>query len=240
MTDPNQPPPGPIGILLIDKAIGRTSMDVCRDVRARLVRAGAPKRVKVGHGGTLDPLATGVVVVLVGKATRLVERVMDGAKRYTAEIDLAHVTPSNDLETPPTLVEVEKRPSLDDIDAACARFIGAIDQVPPAFSALKIDGTRAYQLARTGEPPPMEPRGVRIDSIDVIDYLWPTLTIDVRCGKGTYLRSLARDIGEALGTGGCLTGLRRTEVAPFTIDRCVTVDELPDELTQADLLDATL
>ncbi len=230
-------PASPTGMLLVDKPLGVTSMGVCRVVRRRLVNGGAPKRVKVGHGGTLDPLATGLLVVLCGRrATRLCGQVMDGAKRYTTEIDLAHFSTTDDSEGELTPVPVKGPPSPDAVAAACASFVGVIQQTPPAYSAMKVDGKRAYALARAGTPPTLEPRPVRIDAIELLDYDYPRLTIDVRCGKGTYIRSLARDLGGVLATGGRLTGLRRTEVAPFDIANAITLDDVPDPLTEADLM----
>jgi len=234
MTDPNQAST-PSGLLVIDKSLGNTSMRVCSVVRARLRAGGAPKRVKVGHAGTLDPLATGVLVVLVGRATRLCERVMGGAKGYLAEIDLAHVSPTDDFESDPEPVELAEAPSREDVRAACARFVGQIRQVPPAHSAIKVDGKRAYTEARAGRAPDLAPRSVRIDSIEVRSYQWPRATLEIRCGKGVYIRSLARDLGRALGAGGMLASLRRTRVGPFSLEHAATLDALPPTLTQRDL-----
>lgn len=225
----------PSGLLVIDKPEGLTSMDVCRRVRARLRRGGAPKRVKVGHGGTLDPLATGVLVVMVGKATKLCEQVMAGEKRYLAEVDLSAFTTTDDREGERTEVSVSTPPSLDDIEAGCARLVGEIEQVPPAFSAIKVDGRRAYRLARAGEAPQLEPRRVVVHEIRVTSYDWPQLVLDVRCAKGVYIRSLARDLGRFLGTGGSLAGLRRTQVGRFTIDGALRLEDVADPLLASDL-----
>lgn len=210
-------------------------MDVCRRVRARLRRGGAPKRVKVGHGGTLDPLATGVLVVLVGKATKLCEQVMAGEKRYLADVDLSAFTTTDDREGEREEVDVATPPSQADIERACASFIGEIEQVPPAYSAIKVDGKRAYRLARAGQTPTLGPRRIVIHEINVAAYGWPHAVIDVRCGKGVYIRSLARDLGHALGTGGTLAGLRRTRVGAFDIEEASSLDDLPDPLGQDDL-----
>ena len=230
----------PSGLLVIDKPIGRTSMDVCRVVRARLRAGGAPKRVKVGHGGTLDPLATGVLVILVGTATKLCERVMGGEKRYTARVDLSAFSATDDREGEPEEVDVPEPPTRGDVERACAHFVGEIMQTPPVYSAMKVGGRRAYRLARAGETPELEPRPVVIHACDLVAYGWPIAEIDVRCGRGTYIRSLARDLGRTLGTGGMLDALRRTGVAPFGIDRAVTLDALPEVLAQDDLLDPAL
>lgn len=236
MTDPRQPKT-PEGLLVIDKPRGPTSMSVCRVVKACLRKGGAPKSTKVGHGGTLDPLATGVVVVLVGRAaTRLCDRIMAGEKRYTAEIDLAHRSTTDDLEGQLTEIHLLRAPSLEEVRAACARFVGEIDQIPPAHSAVWVEGERAYHLARAGKDPALKPRPVTIHSIDILDYAFPRLTLDIRCGKGTYIRSLARDIGLALGAGGMLTALRRTAVGEFTLDRAIPLDAVPSPLLQEHLL----
>jgi tRNA pseudouridine55 synthase len=224
------------GVLAVDKPPGPTSMRVCAAVRARLRRGGAPKRVKVGHGGTLDPLATGVLVVLIGAATRRQAQVMAGGKRYLAEIDLAHRSPTDDAEGPIETIACEPV-SREQTDRSLRAFVGDIMQHPPAFSAVKIEGRRAYSLAREGPAEPIIPRArqVRIDSVEILAFAWPIVTVEILCGKGTYIRSIARDLGAALGTGGMLRALRRTAVGPWTIERCVRLDELPDTLTQADL-----
>lgn len=264
MTTPPTPI-SPTGLLVIDKPLKRSSMDVCRVVRRRLVLAGAPKRVKVGHGGTLDPLATGVLVVLVGKATRLCDQVMAGQKEYEAEVDLSAFSTTDDAEGARTevifpgqgaacvrtgesgvdeagarrAVVVASRPSppsLDDLKAEAAKLVGEVMQRPPAFSALKVGGRRAYDLARKGQEVDLPARPVRIDAIDIVDYRWPIARIRVTSGKGVYIRSLARDLGAALGVGGTLASLRRTRVGVWTIERAVTVEQLPERLTAQDLL----
>lgn len=227
--------PNPCGILVIDKPEGLTSMDVCRRIRARLRRGGAPKRVKVGHGGTLDPLATGVLVVLVGKATKLCDEVMAGEKRYLADVDLSAFSTTDDREGERELIEVDTPPDRAAIERVCAAFVGTIEQVPPAYSAIKVDGRRAYRLARAGQAPVMAPRRVTIHSIEVESYGWPRVALDVTCAKGVYIRSLARDLGRCLGTGGMLAGLRRTRVGAFELKRSVSLDDLPDPLGAQDL-----
>jgi tRNA pseudouridine55 synthase len=223
------------GVLPIDKPEGPTSMAVCARVRAALRAGGAPKRIKVGHGGTLDPLATGLVVVLVGPATRLCDQVMAGEKRYTAEIDLRHTSPTDDRESEPVPAEVAGEPGLADVEAVLPSFTGRIMQAPPAHSAMKVGGKRAYELARAGEIDRLEPRPVIIHELRIERYAWPSLVLDVRCGKGTYIRSLARDIGRALGVGGMLWGLRRTGVGRFDVGDAVPMRDLPRTLTRADL-----
>ncbi len=218
------------GILVIDKPLGPTSMQACARVRGALKAGGAPKRIKVGHGGTLDPLATGVLVILVGKATKLCNDIMAGEKRYETTIDLSRTSPTDDLEAETTEVPVASPPTRADIEAALTHFVGEIQQRPPAHSAMKVDGKRAYELARAGELTELEPRPVTIHAIDITGYDWPTLTLDIRCGKGTYIRSLARDIGKHLGTGGVLAALRRTQVGQFTIEQSTPLHDLPRTL----------
>ena len=229
--------PGPIrGLLVIDKPRGPSSMAVCARVRAALRRGGAPKRVKVGHGGTLDPLATGVLVVLCGKATPLCDRVMQGTKRYRTRVDLSAFTTTDDLEGERTEIDVEQAPTRDLIEAKLSSFVGTIMQRPPAYSAMKVGGRRAYALARQGIDVQLEPRPVVVHEIKLVSYEWPYVDLDIHSGKGVYIRSIARDLGEALGTGGSLAELRRMQVGPFAIDQAVPLDELPAVLTQEDLL----
>lgn len=225
------PPAGSVtGIMLVDKPKRPTSMHVCRIVRRRLFNAGQPKRIKVGHGGTLDPLATGLLVIMIGRATRLCEAVMADDKEYVTTIDLAHTSPSDDLETTPEPAQVSEIPSDDQVRRVCATFVGTIQQKPPIFSAMWIDGKRAYELARKGRDVEMAARPVRIDELEVVEYAWPLLTIRVRCGKGTYIRSLARDIGSALGAGGMLTDLRRTRIGRFNVADAIALDDIPDPM----------
>ncbi|CAG1000821.1 tRNA pseudouridine synthase B [Phycisphaerales bacterium] len=236
MNEPaSQTPTSPTGILVIDKGVGPTSMRVCAAIRARLRRGGAPKRVKVGHAGTLDPLATGVLVILVGKATKLCDRVMAGEKEYVAVIDLSQRSTTDDAEGELTAVETPIPPTRAEVEAGAARFVGRIEQVPPAFSALHIDGQRAYDLARRGKVVELKARPIDVHSFRVDSYVWPLATVTIRCGKGTYIRSLARDLGAALGVGGMLAGLRRTRVGEFSISQARTLADLPEVMGQSDL-----
>ena len=205
-------------------------MMVCRVVKGKLKAGGAPKKVKVGHGGTLDPLATGVLVVLIGRATKQQDRVMGTDKAYRAVVDLAHTSESCDMEFEQIPAVVERVPTLDEVRGVCDRFVGDIEQVPPVYSAIKVDGHRAYALARKGVEVEMKSRPARIDLIEIVEYAWPMLTIDIRCGKGTYIRSLARDIGAELGVGGMLGSLVRTEVGDFSIGDAIELDDLDDPL----------
>lgn len=208
------------GILNIDKPAGLTSHDVVARVR-RLV----PK-TRVGHAGTLDPMATGVLVVCIGKATRLVEYVADTDKRYRATIRFGVTTTTWDAKGE----VVERRPvealDLGAIEAALPRFVGAIDQVPPMYSALKRNGQPLYRLARRGVTVERRPRRIEVYSLDVEGWDAPDLTVRVHCSKGTYVRALAHDLGEALGVGAHLAALARTAVGAFTLERAVDLERL--------------
>src|SRR3712207_3120822 len=195
------------GFLNVDKPAGFTSHDVV----AQLRRPSRQKRI--GHGGTLDPAATGVLPVALGEATRLVEFLVEGRKRYAAVIELGVATTTDDAEG--EVVGTAPVPPLakPDLEQVLRAFEGSLEQVPPMYSALQIDGKRLYQLARQGVSLELPPRRVEIERIDILHWESPFLTIDVRCGKGTYIRALARDIGAALGCGGHLRSLRRTAVA---------------------------
>jgi tRNA pseudouridine55 synthase len=230
------PTPPPCGILLIDKPLGPSSMGMCRLVRGKLKAGGAPKKIKVGHGGTLDPLASGLVVVLVGKATPLCNAIMVGEKWYDTEIDLAHRSVTDDMEGELESVDIKAVPMLEQVQDACRSFTGIIEQIPPAYSAIKVNGKRAYAMARAGETPELSARPVHIHGIEIVSYDWPKLTITVHCGKGTYIRSLARDLGTALGVGGVLSALRRTRIGQFSVDNACTPEALSDPMSQADLL----
>jgi tRNA pseudouridine55 synthase len=236
-TSSSQPEtPTPAGLLLVDKPTGPTSMDVCARVRWKLRQAGAPKRIKVGHGGTLDPMATGLLVVMVGKATKLCDTVMAGEKEYEATIDLSHRSTTDDAEGELTAVAVATPPSEAMLRDALSRFVGTIMQVPPNFSALHVGGQRAYDLAREGKAVQLAARPVTVHAIELLDYAFPNVRVRIACGKGTYIRSIARDLGPALGTGGMLTALRRTQVGRWHVRDATGMDSLPERLTQGDLL----
>jgi tRNA pseudouridine55 synthase len=224
------------GILLIDKPLRRTSMDVCANIRARFRRGGAPKRLKVGHAGTLDPLATGLLVVMVGRATSLCELLMAETKEYLTTVDLSCVSATDDAEGAREEVACATPPELKTVLDAAAKFVGVIQQRPPAYSAIKVAGQRAYDMARRGEVVELPARPVIIHSMVVESYDWPHVTLRVVCGKGTYIRSLARDLGASMGVGGMLTMLRRTASGDKRVDDAVRLESLPDVMTQKDLL----
>ncbi len=227
--------PGPTGVLVVDKPLGATSANMCTIVKARL-RAGSGAKAKVGHAGTLDPLATGVLVVLAGRATKLSDIVMASGKEYLAQIDLSARSPTDDMEGELERVRVDRPPTGADVAAACHRFVGRIMQTPPDHSAMRVKGKRAYTLARAGIDAGLTPRPIDIRAVELVSYDWPVAAVRVACGKGVYIRSLARDLGTALGVGGVLAGLRRTRVGPFTADESRTPDAMPDPLNEHDLI----
>jgi len=218
------------GVIVIDKPRGPTSMSMVNLIRRR---AG---KVKTGHAGTLDPLATGVLVLGLGRMTKRLGELMNTVKRYTTVIDLSATTVGHDAETPPIEVEVNKIPTVIELESAVQSFHGTIMQSPPIFSAVKVDGRRAYAAARKGEDVTIDPRPVVVHEISVISYDWPTVTIDIECEKGFYVRSLARDLGKALYVGGYCLEIRRTAVGPFTIEMSIALENLPDTITQEDLV----
>ncbi len=207
-------------------------MDVVRRVRR------AAGNCKTGHAGTLDPLATGVVVCCLGRATRFVESLMGLTKVYEAGIDLLAFTTTDDREGDRREVPPPggRPPEWGEIERTLAGFVGEIEQRPPAFSAVHVNGRRAYKLARRGETVEIAARIVRIDAIELLAYEWPVATVRVVCGRGTYIRSLARDLGERLGTGGHLASLRRTAVGAYTLDHAVGEERLTKPIEQEDLL----
>jgi tRNA pseudouridine55 synthase len=207
------------GLLVVDKPSGMTSRDVV-DRAARWF----PRRTRLGHTGTLDPLATGVLVLCVGAATRLAEYVQRMRKTYDAGILLGVRSDTDDADGDLQPVAGVTPPARAQVESALLSFIGRIAQVPPAHSAAKVAGRRAYDLARQGKALDLRPREVEIDRIDIQEYEYPHLRIEVRCGKGTYIRALARDLGESLGCGALIGTLRRTSVGCFTTDQAVALD----------------
>jgi tRNA pseudouridine55 synthase len=210
---------GPNGLLVLDKPTGLTSRDAVDRAQRWF-----PRGTKVGHTGTLDPLATGVLVLCLGPATRLAEYVQLMPKTYRSTFLLGHRSDTDDADGTVTPVSVAAPPTLTEVTAALAGFVGEIDQVPPSFSAAKVTGQRAYALARKGADVDLKPRRITVHGIDALSYAWPRLDVEVRCGKGTYIRSLARDLGQRLGCGGLVEVLRRTKVGPFEADAAVSLD----------------
>lgn len=208
------------GFLCVDKIAGITSRAVVNMVH-RHVRPD-----KVGHAGTLDPLATGVLVIAVGRSTKLISYVQRMPKTYLAEFELGKTSDTEDITGKIQAREVATLPSEEAVREACRQFEGEIMQLPPQFSALKVDGRRAYDLARTGKEVQLAPRPIRIYEASVVEYAYPLLRLNVQCGSGTYIRSLGRDIGEELGCGAVMSSLRRTRIGGFHLDRSVSSDEL--------------
>jgi tRNA pseudouridine55 synthase len=209
------------GVLVLDKPAGITSARAVARVKRLL-----PRGTKVGHAGTLDPFAPGVLLLLIGRATKLCEQLMDQPKTYEATVKLGANTETDDPESPEIVRDVVSPPELETIHEALKTFVGAIEQRPPKFSALKVGGRRACDRVRDGEEVELKPRVVKIYSMEVTAYDYPLLKLRIDCGRGTYIRAIARDLGEALGTGGYLTELRRTRVGEFTIERATMIDQL--------------
>jgi tRNA pseudouridine55 synthase len=207
------------GLLVLDKPAGMTSRDAVNRAQRWF-----PRGTKVGHTGTLDPLATGVLVVCVGAATRLAEYVQRMEKVYHARVHLGARSDTDDADGTITPVDLVRPLDRAAVERALQGFVGEIEQVPPAYSAAKVTGKRAYDLARRGEDVSLQARPVRIHAIDLLTYDYPLLELTVRCGKGTYIRSLARDLGERLGCGGYIETLRRERVGCF-----VSADAIPLE-----------
>jgi tRNA pseudouridine55 synthase len=227
------------GLLVLDKPGGITS-------RAAVDRAlrWFPSRTRMGHTGTLDPLATGVLVLCLGSATRLAEYVQRMPKTYRAGVRLGARSDTDDADGVVTPVAGATAPDADTLARCLAGFVGSLAQTPPAHSAAKVGGRRAYDLARGGEEVALAPRRVQVYRIDVLAYAWPDLDLEVHCGKGTYIRSLARDLGERLGCGGYVRTLRRTRVGPFAAEMGLSLETdpaaararlLPVEMAVADL-----
>lgn len=190
------------------------------------------KKLKVGHAGTLDPLATGVMVLCTGKNTKQIEQLQQGRKEYIAGIRFGATTPTCDLESQADAFFPTEHITLELIQEQLKNFIGEIDQVPPIFSACKVDGKRAYDLARQGQEVELQSKRITIHSIEILDYKHPELTLRIVCGKGTYIRSLARDLGTALSSGAHLISLERTQVGEARIENCINLEDLPQWLAE--------
>lgn len=220
-------------VLAFDKPLRWTSFDLVAKVRYNLCRKLGKKKLKVGHSGTLDPLATGVVIVCTGKKTKLIESLQYDVKEYVATLQLGATTPSYDLEKEIDATYPTAHITRELIDRTIPEFIGEQWQVPPIFSAVQINGKRAYEFARKGEEVELKPKLLVIDEIEVLafDEQKMQLTIRVVCSKGTYIRALARDIGERLGSGAHLIALRRTRVGNTRVEDCYTIEQFLEKLT---------
>lgn len=217
-------------VLLIDKPLHSTSFDVVNQLRWRIRNAFNIKKIKVGHAGTLDPLATGLLVICTGKFTKRIEEFQGQVKEYTGTLKLGETTPSYDLETEVDQTFSIAHVSEEMIQNATDRFIGEIEQYPPVFSALKKDGKRLYEYAREGESIEISARKIIIKEFEITKIKLPEVDFRVVCGKGTYIRSLAHDFGKALGSGAHLTVLRRTKTGSFLIENATTVAAFENQL----------
>ncbi len=217
-------------VIPIYKPYTWTSFQIVSRIRYHLSRKYGIKRFKVGHAGTLDPLATGVLLLCTGKATKRIEELQSHTKEYEAEIMLGATTPSYDMEHPVNATYPYEHITEEAVREALKTFVGDIAQRPPLFSACKVDGKRAYDLARKGSDMELAPKQIRIDSIELLECELPRIKIRVVCGKGTYIRSLARDIGEALGSGAYLTALARTRIGEYKLEDCINPETFQEWL----------
>lgn len=213
-------------ILYVEKPLNWTSFDLVNKIRWKITRSLKLKKLKVGHAGTLDPLATGVMIICTGKATKRIDEFQYQDKEYIATLKLGATTPSFDLEKEIDAVYPTKHITRELIDQVIPTFKGEIWQVPPVYSAVKVEGKRAYDYAREGQAVELKPKLLVIDEIEVLNFSLPELKIRVVCSKGTYIRALARDIGEALHSGAHLTALERTRIGEVTLEKCLKIDDL--------------
>lgn len=217
-------------IIGIDKPLKWTSFDAVKRVRGAIQRRLRVKKFKVGHAGTLDPLATGVLIICTGRATQKIEQLQNGTKEYIAELTLGATTPSFDLETEVDATFPWEHVTMEQIESVLPSFRGRVMQVPPIFSAVKVDGKRAYKLARKGKEVELKAKPLEISELEVISFNGNKLTLRIVCSKGTYIRALARDIGESLDSGAYLSSLRRTRVGDIKVENCLSVEEAVKEI----------
>lgn len=222
-------------IIAVDKPLGWTSFDAVKRIRGAIQRRMHLKKFKVGHAGTLDPLATGVLIVCTGRATRKIDQLQTGEKEYVATIRLGATTPSFDRETEIDATYPYEHITREDVENVIPRFTGHILQVPPVFSAVKVDGKRAYDLARKGRDVELKAKPLEIKEMELLDYSLPDITLRIVCSKGTYIRALARDLGVALGSGAHLTSLRRTRVGNFSEKETLSVDETVKRIMECEI-----
>ena len=222
-------------VLYFDKPLRWTSFAVVNKIRYHISRKLGVKKIKVGHAGTLDPLATGVMIICTGKATKRIEEFQYHTKEYIATLQLGATTPSYDLEKEIDATYPTEHITREMVEEVLQQFKGTIEQIPPAFSACKVDGKRAYDLARKGDEVELKPKTLVIDEIELLECNLPEIKIRVVCSKGTYIRALARDIGEALQSGAHLTGLIRTRVGEVRLEDCMQVEDFPEWLEQQEI-----
>jgi len=221
-------------ILYFNKPLNWTSFNLVAKVRNTLSRYLKVKKMKVGHAGTLDPLATGVMIICTGKATKRIEEFQYQTKEYIATLELGATTASFDLEKPIDERFDFSHVTRELVEEVLKKFVGRIEQIPPAFSACKVDGRRAYELARKGQDVLLKPKVLVIDEIELLDFQLPMVQIRVVCSKGTYIRALARDLGEALGSGAHLTALCRTRIGDIRLEKCKNIDDFFHDLRSID------
>lgn len=214
-------------ILYFDKPLRWTSFNLVAKVRWMLCHRLGVKKLKVGHAGTLDPLATGVLIVCIGKATKRIDELQAGTKEYVCTLQLGATTPCFDLERPIDQTYPTEHITRELVEQVLPRFMGRIEQVPPAFSACKVDGHRAYKLARQGQEVELKPKILVIDELELVDFDQEKmqLTLRIVCSKGTYIRALARDIGQALQSGAHLIALRRTRIGNVRVEECIHIED---------------
>ena len=217
-------------ILLFDKDLNWTSFDVVNKVRYEICQKLGIKKLKVGHAGTLDPLATGMMILCTGKATKKIESIQAQEKEYVATLKIGATTPSFDLETEEDAQYDYSEVSLELLKKTLDNFIGEIDQVPPVFSAVKVKGKRAFDYARNGEEVKLQPKKIVIKRIEIEDFDLPFIKLRITCGKGTYIRALARDIGESMKCGAYLTALERTKIGEFKLEDAFKVNDFLENL----------
>lgn len=218
--------------ILVDKPLEWTSFDVVNKLRYVLKRHLNVKKYKVGHAGTLDPLASGLLILCIGPYTKKIETIVAQHKAYMGEVTLGVDTPSYDAETLPDVYYPDKEITADDLDKVKEQFSGDIEQIPPMYSAIKIKGVALYKLARRGEEIKRQPRPVTISKLDVRMTAPDKIDMAVTCTKGTYIRTLAYDIGQYLGCGGYLTGLRRTMIGDYSVEDAVSIDAFIEQVNQ--------
>lgn len=223
--------------LYIDKPYKMSSFGALARVRGMISRKLGVKKIKVGHAGTLDPLATGVLILCTGRATKSIDTLQAQTKEYTATLQLGATTPSFDMEHPEDATYPTEHITKELIETTLLKFIGEISQVPPQYSACKVDGKRAYKMMRAGEEVELKPKILRIDEIELTGYddEKKQMSIRVVCSKGTYIRALARDIGRALDSGAYLTELRRTRVGEVTVEQCMTLEDFEEWIADCEI-----
>ncbi len=219
-------------VVFFNKPLDWTSFDLVNKFRYKLSRKLHVKKIKVGHAGTLDPKATGVMILCTGRATKRIEEFQGQTKEYVATLKLGATTPSFDLEKEIDATYPTEHITREMVESVLRKFVGRIEQIPPAFSACNIDGKRAYELARKGEDVPLKAKVLMIDELDLMDYQLPVIKIRVVCSKGTYIRALARDIGQALDSGAHLIALERTRVGDVTLEKCLHPEDIDSFLNE--------